>query len=136
MDYRFITAPSTQIAIDIGGLYRAAGWWDEAPNEPEAIEKMVAGSHCFVLAMDGDTPVGMGRALSDGVSDAYIQDVTVARDWRGQGIAGGIVETLIERLRMDGIDWIGLVSERGTHELYKNFGFDEIPESKALLLKG
>ena len=51
------------------------------------------------------------------------------------GIARGIVSRIVSRLKGDGIDWIGLVAERGTHQLYENLGFQQISDSKALLLK-
>ena len=42
----------------------------------------------------------MGRAISDGCSDAYIQDVVVYSEFRGQGIGGS-----------DGAEVIGIVDD-------------------------
>jgi spermidine synthase len=67
--------------------------------------------------------IGMGRALSDLSSDAYIQDVVVLRDYRGQGIGRQIIRTLITGLRAHGVDWIGLIGEPGTHRFYESLGF-------------
>jgi len=52
----------------------------------------------------------MGRAISDGISDAYIQDVTVLSEFRGQGIGTGIVQEILKQLRDDGLQWIGLIA--------------------------
>jgi hypothetical protein len=59
-------------------LYQQAGWWkesDETADSSSWIDVLVAGSFCFVGAFAGGEMIGMGRAISDGVSDAYIQDV-------------------------------------------------------------
>ena len=56
----------------------------------------------------------MGRAISDLVSDAYIQDVTVLKEYRGKGIGKIIIQTLVEELKTKGVEWIGLVAATGT----------------------
>ena len=68
--------------------------------------------------------IGIARALSDGVSDAYIQDVTVSEDFRGRGIGGRLVTVLSEELSSRGIDWIGLVGVPGTEHFYSSLGFE------------
>ena len=69
--------------------------------------------------------IAMGRVLSDGVSDAYIQDVAVLPDFRGRGIGGKIVTFLVEELEKRGVDWIALVGEPGTENFYKRLGFEK-----------
>ncbi len=63
---------------EIVALYRAGGWWEDS-FDPAGIPALIRGSFAFVVAADTKTgqAVGMGRALSDGVSDAYIQDLVV-----------------------------------------------------------
>ena len=69
---------------EILALYRAGGWWDE-DADPGLIPALISGSYAFVVAVDKKTlsAVGMGRVLSDGISDAYIQDVVVLPGHRG-----------------------------------------------------
>jgi spermidine synthase len=67
----------------------------------------------------------MGRAISDGVSDAYIQDLTVLADQRNQGIGGMILRALVARLHADGLFWIGLIAEPGSASFYLREGFRE-----------
>ena len=62
---------------------------------------------------------GIARVLSDGCSDAYIQDVVVAPEYRGRGIGQQLVNFLTSELKKCGIDWIGLVGEPGTEEFYR-----------------
>ena len=108
-------------------LYKEAGWWKpENDRRPEFVDRIAANSHCFVGAFHGSKMIGMGRALSDGVSDAYIQDVTVLREYRGRGIGGKIIAQLTRKLRADRIDWIGLIGEPGTGAFYKKLGFTKM----------
>lgn len=116
-------------------LYRAQGWWQaEDDSRIHLIDRLIAGSHCFVIATDDKNIVGMGRALSDGISDAYIQDLTVRLDRRRQGIGKLILQKLLERLHADGIAWIGLISEPGSGTLYRHAGFREMPNSIPMLM--
>ena len=85
----------------------------------------------MAAAFDGGRLIGMGRALSDGAGDAYIQDIVVDPDYRKQGIGGAIVKMLVAELRDAGVSWIGLVGAPGTEKFYRELGFaplkDHIP---------
>ena len=119
-----VTSVRPEAVVD---LYMDAGWWEEGWSE-DVIPAMVANSFKFVALFDGGELVGMGRALSDGVSDAYIQDVVVRTDYRGQGWGQKIVSRLVEELRAAGIDWIGLIGAPGTGAFYEKLGFCEMPQ--------
>ena len=104
-------------------LYRIAGWVDEA-DDCGFLKSALENSCAVCVARDGDGAlVGMGRALGDGVSDAYIQDVVVDPAFRRRGVGGAIVRALIAELRRRGVDWIALVGEPGTGEFYRSLGF-------------
>lgn len=109
---------------DLLRLYREAGWWKPAsPPPPGYLDALVKGSTCFVGAFCGGRMIGMGRGLSDGVSDAYIQDVTVLDGFRERGIGKRIIAEIVGRLRRRGVDWIGLIAEPGSLAFYRRLGF-------------
>ncbi|MGV8129925.1 MAG: GNAT family N-acetyltransferase [Methanolinea sp.] len=105
-------------------LYRAGGWWKEW-WDPSHLRVLIRSTFLFVVAVDRKTgrTVGMGRAISDGVSDAYIQDLVVLHEFRRQGIGEAILKRLVEVCLSRGITWIALVAEPGTQEFYKGAGF-------------
>jgi spermidine synthase len=70
--------------------------------------------------------VGMARVLSDGASDAYIQDVTVLGTYRRRGIGRRLVAELIAYLKEKKIGWIGLIAEPGSEPLYRRMGFEPL----------
>ncbi|MEJ2744353.1 MAG: GNAT family N-acetyltransferase [bacterium] len=105
-------------------LYKEAGWWKpEYPEDAAYISSLVRDSFCFAGAFHKKRLVGMGRSFSDGVGDAYIQDVTVLREFRGKGLGRRIVLAIVEHLRSRGIDWIGLIAEPGSERFYREMGF-------------
>lgn len=132
--YTFITEPTPAQVQGVLDLYRLQGWWGaRGEHDQEMAGAIIRGSHCFVIASHEERLVGMGRAISDRVSDAYIQDLAVQPAFRGKGIGTGIVNELIGRLQQDGLGWIGLVAEAGTWEFYKRAGFTEMPGSILML---
>ena len=109
---------------DIVALYCSAGWWDGNADAATVIAPLFTGSFAVVVAYDNDNKaVGMGRLISDGVADAYIQDVVVNPRCRGQGIGKRIVQLLIDTCKEAGITWIALIAEPGTHTFYAPLGF-------------
>ncbi len=114
-------------ALDMIALYKDAGWWEAGDDileeHTQFVEKIPRCSFVFAGAFDGSTMIGMGRALSDGISDAYIQDVTVLKKYRGKGIGKMIIRALTDELQKRGLAWIALVAEPGTTPFYESLGF-------------
>lgn len=133
IDYRFIDRPSHADIQRLTRLYRQAGWWHDKADHPSLVAGIVAGSHCFLVARQAGEIIAMGRAISDRVSDAYIQDVTVDPDHRRQGIGSQIIAQLVARLEADGITWIGLIAERKTHPFYRPLGFAPMADALPML---
>ena len=121
-EIRRVTSWPTEEIVD---LYREGGWWKEG-YDPSGIPQMLEGSFRFVVAVDRRTgrAVGMGRVISDGHSDGYIQDVVVERDLRGKGLGRSIVRTLLDMCLDAGLVWIGLIAEKGSSHFYRDMGFD------------
>jgi len=109
---------------EIVALYQCGGWRQERPEARDVIPAMIQGSFCFMVArsLEGRI-IGMARVISDGYSDAYIQDVVVLEAFRGQGIGRELVRRLTKLCENRKIGWIGLVAEPGTQGLYEELGF-------------
>ena len=133
VEYLNVSEASDGQIAQITALYRGNNWWGAAQDNPELVNAIVVGSHCFILAQEGDRLVGMGRAISDGASDAYLQDVTVHPDFRGQGIGAELVRRLVERLHADGLRWIGVIAEGDSQPLYAKLGFSVFSGATPLL---
>ena len=107
---------------DVLALYRAAGWFGMSDPAPE-LDAMIANSFAVSAAFDpAGRLVGMARALSDGVSDAYILDVVVDPAHRSRGIGREIVKRLADHLASFGVDWIVCIGVPGTEAFYRAAG--------------
>lgn len=131
--YTFLESPTPGEISRLTQLYRQAGWWTGETENAPLVAGIVSGSHCFLAACQAAGIIGMGRAISDRISDAYIQDVTVDPAFRGQGIGSRIIARLVARLEADGIGWIGLIAERKTHPFYRPLGFAPMADSVPML---
>ena len=118
--YEIVTAWPTE---DVVALYESAGWWRESVAGRDGVAPMIAGSFAFLVVIEGDRAIGMGRAISDAASDAYIQDVVVLPEHRGRGIGAEVIKRLTRHCTDRGLVWIGLVAEPGTTAFYERLGF-------------
>jgi aralkylamine N-acetyltransferase len=109
---------------DIVELYKTGGWWKDS-YEKSGIPRLITGSFGFAVAVDPTTgkAVGMGRIISDGASDAYIQDVVVLQEYRNHNVGKQLVQALVDFCLSRGLLWIGLIAEPGTDSFYVPLGF-------------
>ena len=110
--------------VEIEQMYRVAGWWKEEYDASE-LPRLIRSSFVFIVALNIATgkAAGMGRAISDGISDAYLQDLVVLPEYRNLGVGTRIVKALVEACISRGITWIALIAEPGTETFYLPNGF-------------
>jgi GNAT superfamily N-acetyltransferase len=120
---------------------------DKARLQPEAIQKFLAeesywaksrtyeqtlraieNSICFGLYLD-DRQIGFARVVSDQATFAYIGDVYILDEFRGQGLSKWLMETIISHPDLQGLRrW--LLATRDAHGLYAQYDFRplQVPE--------
>ena len=74
------------------------------------------------FAYDGKKLIGVARAITDGVEEAYIQNVAVDPDYQGLGIGWEIVKNLGEDIQRDGLNPF-LHTHPGAVGFYNHEGF-------------
>jgi ribosomal protein S18 acetylase RimI-like enzyme len=117
-------------------LYKTGGWWKDIYDSAE-IPRLIMGSFAFAVAADTNGhAIGMGRVISDGVSDAYIQDLVILPEYRGRGIGTGILSVLIKHCKQAGLSWIGLIAEPDSEEFYVPLGFERMPGHIPMIYRG
>ena len=131
IEYATVSSAPPEEVVD---LYRSAGWWEESPANRSRIEPMIRGSFCFMVARTSEGRiVAMGRVISDGASDAYIQDVVVLPAYRRRGIGRELVRRLTLFCMERNIGWIGLVAEPGSVALYQGLGYGALEGFQPML---
>ena len=66
-------------------IYKSVGWTIYA-SDPEKLRRAFENSLYILGAYDGDTLVGILRAVGDGETVVFLQDILVRPDKQGQGI--------------------------------------------------
>jgi predicted GNAT family acetyltransferase len=88
---------------------------------PEQYTRAYESSARVIFAWDGDKMVGTARALSDGVSNAYVVDVWTHPDYRRRGIGRRMMELIEEGLPGQ---HVALFTDDQV-EFYASCGYDE-----------
>jgi ribosomal protein S18 acetylase RimI-like enzyme len=122
-----ITYRRDHAAIDLpqlGALFVTAGWGWRA-EDPVKLAATVEGSRFVASAHDGDRLVGFARAISDGVTNAYVTTVAVLPAYRRRGIGAELVRRLLE-----GRDTIRFVlhANPDVQDFYRKLGFEDAPD--------
>lgn len=89
------------------------------------VERQLAGAWRVVAAYrkDDGRMIGFARAFSDGEASAYLADVFVVEQARGQGVGKALVHAMIEDGPGPYFRW--MLHTLDAHELYRSFGFAE-----------
>ena len=107
---------------EILNLYDSVGWCSYT-NRPDMLEHAFEHSLKILGAHDGDKLVGIIRAVGDGYSVLFIQDILVLPEYQRKGIGTKLLETMLS-LYPD-VYQIQLVTDRTekTVLFYKSCGF-------------
>lgn len=81
---------------EIVHLYKSVGWVSYIERQDQ-LEKAYANSLCVFGAYEDDQLVGIIRAVGDGVTIVFIQDVVVLPQYQRQGIGTMLMKAVMER---------------------------------------
>ena len=113
-------------------LRKKVGWMQFPLEEAEACVK---NAYMIVCVRDDDRAIGVARLLWDGGYIAFLSDVIVDAEYRGQGIGRKLVESCIEKLKSDMKPGykvkMTLNSAKGKELFYEKFGFRVRPNEDA-----
>lgn len=124
--------------IDVTAVHafisRESYWGRGRPRE--RVQRTVDGSTRVVGLYDGDRQIGFARAVSDGVTVAYLADVYVLPAYRGRGLGLALVRETVEG---GGADWSEvrwLLHTADAQGLYRKIGFAEGLPTYPLMERG
>ena len=121
--YRFIDHLDERRLADLHALYQGE-WWSNG-RSLEQTQRVVAGSQRVfgITRIDDDRLVGFARVLTDGVIKALIFDVIVAAGARRQGLAGALMQRIIDDPQLAAVRHVELYCRRELMPYYERFGF-------------
>ncbi len=105
----------------VHGFLTASYWAAGIPLE--VVKKSIEHSLSFGV-YKGDEQVGFARVITDYATFAYIGDVFILEDYRGQGLSKWLMQVIADYSELQGLRrWLLLT--RDAHGLYKKTGFVE-----------
>lgn len=118
-DYELSDDPARLDVDAIHAFLTGAYWSTGIPRE--TVARALANSLAFAVYHRGTT-VGCARFVTDRATFAYLADVFVVPEHRGQGVATWMVGTALRHPDLAGLRRV-LLATRDKHKLYAKFGF-------------
>lgn len=127
-----ISADPSELDIGLIHEFLAASYW--AAGIPRAkVEQALANSLCYGGYL-GNRQVAFARAVTDRATFAYLADVFVLPDHRGQGHGRAVVAALMADPRLQGLRRWHLVT-RDRQRLYAGLGFEALAQPERHMQK-
>jgi N-acetylglutamate synthase-like GNAT family acetyltransferase len=105
-------------------LSKHSGWSDNIPFE--SVKTSIDNSLNFGL-FHNNKQIGFARIISDFSTIAYLGDIYVLDDYRGQGLSKKLMDVVMRHPNLQGLRrWILLTSTADW--LYEKFGFTKLPK--------
>ena len=90
-EYRFDPAKTLR-------LYESVGW-TAYTAEPEKLQRAFENSLSVLGAFDGEKLLGIIRAVGDGETIVFIQDLLVFPEYQRKGVGRALVSVVLEKYR-------------------------------------
>ncbi|MBB6098769.1 GNAT superfamily N-acetyltransferase [Deinobacterium chartae] len=118
-----ISSDPARLDLTVVHGYLSRSYW--AQNIPfERVERAAKHSLCFgIYGPEGQ--VGFARVISDRATFAYLADVFVLEEARGQGLSKFLMRCVLAHPELQGLRrWMLMTQD--AHGLYRQFGFTEL----------
>ena len=119
MIYKYNETVSAKALSD---LRESVGWnrMEDEYNNP------LMTSYYHIAVYEDGKLVGYIDSVSNGVTDAYIQDLMVHPDYQGKGLGTELMNQMIAYLKENRIYIISVVFEESLKPFYDRFGFSSM----------
>ena len=131
MKYQFTTNLDDMDMDLIHAVLHDSYWCKGIPRD--VVEKSARNSLCFGLVTDSQQ-FAFGRFVTDEATFAYLADVFVVTEYRGQGLGKHMMQCAMALPELNGLRRI-MLATRDAHDLYKHVGFEAIDDSVLFMQK-
>lgn len=98
-------------------------YWAKGRSLDDVI-RTIENSVCFGIYDAKEEMLGFARVVTDHVAFAYLMDVFVLEEFRGNGLGKALVKHVIEHPDLQVKFW--LLGTVNAHEMYRKLGFSEL----------
>lgn len=133
--YRFSTSPDDVNRVLVHRWLSELSYW-AAGREREVQDRAMDGSRNYaVVRTDDGRQVAYARVVTDGVTFAWLCDVIVDPQFRGDGVGKLLVEGVLTDLEPLGLRRV-LLATADAHGLYEQFGFRPLADPTMWMARG
>lgn len=127
-----ISTDPSRLDVDAIADMLARAYWAQGRTS-EMICRYLQHSLTFGL-YDGSRQIGLARIISDYTTFAWLCDVFIHEDYRGQGLGKWLMETVHSHPDLQGLKrW--MLATRDAHGLYKQFGWIPLEPPERWMMK-
>lgn len=133
-DHYTISTDPARLQIDvIHDFLTNRSYWATGISR-ETLQKQIDHSTLNFGLYDGEKQIGYAQVLTNFTSFAYLGNVFVLEEYRGQGLSKWLMATVMAHPDLQVIRrW--LLATRDAHGLYKQFGFTELANPETIMEK-
>lgn len=113
--------------MEILRLYASVGW-TAYTDHPDVLQKGFENSMLTLAAYEGDQLLGIIRAVGDGYTIVFVQDILVFPEHQRKGVGSALLQAILDRCSH--VRQIELATDNTpkTIAFYKSMGFREMSE--------
>ena len=112
---------------EILALYTSVGW-TAYTDHPEVLKKGFENSLVTLAAYEGDQLLGIIRAVGDGYTVVFVQDILVFPEHQRKGIGSALLQAVLDRYSHVRQIMLATDNTPKTIGFYKSMGFRELSE--------
>jgi ribosomal protein S18 acetylase RimI-like enzyme len=127
-----ISSEPSRLDIDSIHAYLTRSYW--SPGIPrEIVERAARNSLCIgVYERSSGRQIGFARVVTDYATFAYLCDVYVLEEHRGNGLAKAMMLAVMEHPALSGARRV-MLATRDAHGLYRQYGFQDVLRNTNLM---
>jgi GNAT superfamily N-acetyltransferase len=118
-----VTTEAARLDVRAIHAFLTETYW--SPGIPlDTVQRAIKNSVCIGAYVDG-RQIGFARMVTDKATFAYLADVYVLEQHRGNGLSKRMMEGLLQLEELQGLRRM-MLATRDAHALYEKFGFKSI----------
>jgi GNAT superfamily N-acetyltransferase len=129
-DHFCISTDPARLDLQAVHAYLSRAYWSEG-IPIDTVAKAIEGSLCFGL-FDGARQIGLARVITDKATFAYLCDVYVLEEYRGQGLGKWLMDAVLLHPDLQNLRRFMLLT-RDAHGLYEQFGFTTVTQTRSYM---
>ena len=118
---------TTYNETEILELYASVGWTAYTKN-PDVLRKGFVNSMLTLAAYDGEQFVGIIRAVGDGYTIVFVQDILVFPEHQRKGIGSALLQAVLDKYSHVRQIELATDNTEKTVAFYRSMGFKEMSE--------